>query len=331
MCIYLLQQAKGQVSIIYRTQNVSKLIDQHQLTPQQIEKIKLIAEIKTYAEKYIGLKETNNYTTFYDQQGKPILWMLTACEPYSFKENTWQFPLLGQVSYKGFFDQDLAIYEANLLKLQNKDVDLGKVSAWSTLGILKDPILSSMLDDDVGELAELIIHELTHATLYFESNVDFNENFASFIGQQGALNFLAFKFGKTSVEMKQFVCDMREQEILKKFLLQKKDSLNYLYQSFDKSMEVNAMEKLKQLKLDEIIRQLYLLPVFNWKTKIKIAQRIKISKNAYFMSYNRYDAQYNNLLKLYKAQGGNLKSFVKYAVKNPQMANSMGLHEISVP
>lgn len=322
-----MQQLKGQIKVIYNTQDVAGLIAQHKLSRNELEKIKLIAEIKSFADTQIGLKQTNNYTTYYNQHGKPILWMLTACEPYHFKEKTWHFPMLGEVSYKGFFEHELAIKEANILKLENKDVDLGKVSAWSTLGILNDPILSSMLDDDAGELAELIIHELTHSTLYFESNVDFNENFASFIGQQGALQFLAFKFGKESAEMQQYLSGIREQETLKKFLLQNKESLDSLYQSFDKAMELAEKERLKQKKLDDIIRQLYFLPIYNWKTKIKIAQKIKMSKNAYFMSYNRYDAQFDELLKLYQAHGSNLKSFVKYAANNPQVANSMTLHQ----
>ncbi len=311
--VYLLRQAKGQFNIIYHTQQVESMLATGKITSQQQDKIKLIQEVKAFAETQFGLKKTANYTTFYDQHSKPILWMLTACEPFSFNEKVWHFPMLGEVSYKGFFDYNLAQKEAIVLKMQKYDVDIGKVSAWSTLGFLPDPILSSMLENNEGELAELIIHELTHATLYFPNSVDFNENFASFVGRKGALKFMEVKYGKESIQMKNYLMSINEENTLKLFLLKQKELLEVFYQSFSNELSNPEKESMKEGKLNEIIHQLYFLDVYNWKTKIKIAHKIKVSGNAYFMSFNRYDAQYDKLLAIYHQQNSNLKEFIIYA------------------
>ncbi len=319
--VYLLRQAKGQFKIIYHTQPIEKVLLGNRLSSDQLNKIRLIEEVKLFAEKEFGLKKTNNYSTFYDQQGKPILWMLTACEPFSFNEKVWHFPMLGEVSYKGFFNYDLAVDEANQLKLKKIDVDIGKVSAWSTLGFLPDPVLSSMLDNDEGELAALIIHELTHATLYFPSNVDFNENFASFVGQQGALLFIERKYGKHSPQMQVYLNDIKMENILKQFLLKQKEALDRFYKTLDAHVEHHEKLRLKQLKMTSIINELNALDIYNWKTRIKIAHKIRISGNAYFMSFNRYDAQYQKLYKLYQENNYNMKSFIIYAKQNKALVD----------
>jgi predicted aminopeptidase len=310
--VYLLRQAKGQLSIVFHTQSVEKAIANNSFSEAQIMKIRLIKEIKVFAEKEFGLKETDNYTSFFDQKGKPILWMLTACEPYSFKEKTWHFPFLGDVSYKGFFDYHLALKEANFLKMQHYDVDIGKVSAWSTLGILSDPILSSMLEDTEGEIAELIIHELTHATLFFPNNVAFNENFASFVGRQGALQFIKYKFSNHSKQMIEYLNGIKEEDKLKQFLFDQKTILELFYADISLNSSIPMKEELKNEEIEKIILSLYDLDVYNWKTKIKIAQKIRISGNAFFMSYNRYDGQYSMLLNEFEQHKSNLKKFIYF-------------------
>lgn len=313
LSLYLLRQGKGQFLVIYNTQPLEDVVSSNLLDSNQARKIKLIQEVKYFAEQQFGLKKTNNYSTYYDQHHQPILWMLTACAPFSFDEKYWQFPLLGKVSYKGFFNYNLAQEEAIPLKLKGFDVDIGKVSAWSTLGILSDPILSSMLEDDEGALAELIIHELTHATVYFKSSVDFNENFASFVGRQGALLFIASKYGQQSKQMHQYLKDLKDEDILKEFILKQKVQLAESYKHMPNNLPLIQKMKLKHDKITSIINQLYQLNIYNWPTKLRIARKIRISGNAYFMAFNRYDAKYDELLKSFQHQNSNLKLFIEHA------------------
>jgi predicted aminopeptidase len=54
------------------------------------------------------------------------------------------------------------------------------------LGWFTDPILSKMLMRSEGDLANLIIHEMSHATIFVKDSIEFNENLATFIGDRGA-------------------------------------------------------------------------------------------------------------------------------------------------
>jgi predicted aminopeptidase len=60
------------------------------------------------------------------------------------------------------------------------------VDAFSTLGWFRDPIYSYMRDYSEKDLAELIIHELFHSTVWLKHHVQFNEQLAQFVGVEGA-------------------------------------------------------------------------------------------------------------------------------------------------
>ena len=190
---YGVGQLTGQLKIIRGSVPVEEVLQNPGTDSDYRKKLELIAEIRKFATDSLGLTDTDNYTTFYDQQHKPLMWVVTGCKPYALEAKKWHFPIIGEVSYKGFFEEDLAKAEAEKIRNEGYIADIYSPSAWSTLGYFKDPILSGMLKRSPGRLAELIIHESTHATCYIESSVDFNENFATFTGEPGAAIFLKSK------------------------------------------------------------------------------------------------------------------------------------------
>ncbi len=92
--------------------------------------------------------------------------------------------------YKGFFNQKLAFELKDELEKEGYDVIVRNPGGWSTLGWFTDPILSKMLNRSEGDLANLIIHEMVHSTIFVKDSVEFNENLATFIGDRGAEKFL---------------------------------------------------------------------------------------------------------------------------------------------
>ena len=52
-----------------------------------------------------------------------------------------------------------------------------------------DPLLNTTLKGDSIDLANTVIHELTHNTFYASGQAPFNESFAMFVGAHGAAAF----------------------------------------------------------------------------------------------------------------------------------------------
>lgn len=194
---YILRQGWGQVDILLTRKPVRDYLA-GDAPPADKEKVRFILEVKEFGERELGLKATDNYSTFYDTEGKPVSWVVTACRKDRFEPYTWWFPVVGTVPYKGFFDREDAVAQAKELEEEGYDVSLGTVGAYSTLGWFSDPILSTMLDDPGEALADLVLHELTHGHVYVSGRGDFNESLASFVGRQGSLEWFRKKYGENS-------------------------------------------------------------------------------------------------------------------------------------
>ncbi|MCX7135824.1 MAG: aminopeptidase, partial [Proteobacteria bacterium] len=70
-----------------------------------------------------------NYQTFFDQRGKPILWVLTAAERYRLKAVDWHFPVIGSFTYIGYFDHERGQREEAEMRARGYDTELGEVAA----------------------------------------------------------------------------------------------------------------------------------------------------------------------------------------------------------
>lgn len=316
LVIYGIQQGAGQFKILYNAVPTTEVL-QSDLYPDSVkQKIRLINEIKKYAVDSLGLNPSDNYTSFYDQHGKPVLWVITASEPYELKAKEWWFPVIGSVSYKGFFVKERAIKMKNELMKDSYDVDLGTVSAWSTLGFFNDPILSSMLNRDEGELANLIIHELTHGTIYAKSSVDFNENLASFIGEKGAIKFLADKYGNSSKYIDEYFNDDEDSKVFNDYMLASADTLRKFYSSLAGEKNDEIRKHGKDSMLTKIISGIDSLPMFDKKFYKRVSGRIMESKNAFFLNFQMYDSKQDEFEEEFKTKfNSDLKKYVTYLKK----------------
>lgn len=306
---YGIAQGYGQVKIILKARPVAEVMQDASFPDSLKSKLELIQEIRKFAFDSLGINYSENYTTVYDQKGKPLLWVITASEPFQLKAKKWTFPFLGSVSYKGFFDREKAENEENKLAKEGFDTSMDEVSGWSTLGWFKDPVLSEMLKRSPGSLANLIIHELTHGTLYVKDSVEFNENLASFVGDKGALKFLLFKYGVNSPEYRQYVESRSFMKVYTRNVLKHADRLDSLYNSFDEKTTMEQKRKKKEFMLKEIAEHLNRVLDSELK-KGKWSEELESLNNTYFLDFRRYRenldffekefvADFNSDLKLY--------------------------------
>jgi predicted aminopeptidase len=247
----------------------------------------MIDGIKDFAGNKLNLNVGGNYTTFYDQGSGELIWVVTACKPFRLEDFEWNFPIIGKFSYKGFFDKDLATKEESELKKLGYDTNMRNAEGWSTLGILKDPILSGMLQHGESDLADLIIHELTHGTIFLKNNVEFNENLASFIGSHGALDYLKYKYGEGSREYLNYLSRMNDRQKYNAYILRSYTALDSLYNSFKKDDSYEFKIKAKNRMLQKIVNNLDTIRFSPEYRSIKFFSD-GLPDNTYFMSFKRY-------------------------------------------
>ncbi|CAN5630621.1 aminopeptidase [soil metagenome] len=306
---YGISQLKGQLTIVFQAKPIEDILADASYPDSLKQKLRLIEEVKKFAIDSLGLTPTNNYSTLYDQHGKALLMNLTAAEKFQLKAFTWYFPLLGTVSYKGFFNFEKGKSEALKLKSEDYDVEYSPVSAWSTLGWFRDPVFSGMLRRNEGQLAELIIHEMTHATIYLKSSVDFNENLASAVGETGAEKFLAFRFGTQSIQLETYRNEQEDYNRFAKHLLGGTQELDSLYKAID-NKAASEKEKLKIEMIQKIVSELDTVSFHNPKYKTRFDKE-ELPNNAYFLSFVRYDSQKEEMKReLTKKYMGNIRSYL---------------------
>jgi predicted aminopeptidase len=302
LVVYGIRQASGQLTIVWNAQPVDKILASPTAPDSLKQKLILIQEARRYAIDSLGLNDTDNYQTLFDQQGKEIMWVVTASEPFQLKEKTWQFPVVGRVPYKGYFNVDLARQEKENLEKDGWDVNITNPSGWSTLGWFTDPILSDMLYKSEGDLASLIIHEMVHATIFVKDSVNFNENLASFIGDLGALKFVRFKYGRGS---KQEVTFVQEDADFRKYSNHMLRGATYLDSVYSAIAEKPITDKKvsKQAAIKKIVARMDTLSLYFNKQPSKRFEK-KLPNNALFLSYRRYAAQQMDLHGLFRQKFG---------------------------
>jgi predicted aminopeptidase len=316
--VYGLGQAYGQLNIVWNTKGMKEFLEEGNYPDSTkykfSRKITLIQEIKDFAVKELGLNGTSNYERIYDQQNKAILWAVTACEPYELKPKEWDYAFLGKMPYKGFFDSTRAYTLKSNLEKQGYDVNVYAPSAWSTLGWLSDPILSNMLYWNDGALASLIIHEMTHGTVWVYGGVEYNENLADFIGERGAKLFLIHKYGKDSKEYTRFLRELSDEEKGFQYILKSTKRLDSLYQTFSPTLPTEMKKSRKEAFITEIVKGFGNLGLLNSKRLKKWLKRLP--NNAFFMNYRRYRGKQDLFERECKEQyQDDIKAYLAYLKK----------------
>lgn len=314
LLLYAIRQGAGQLSLIRNARPVEEVLKDPAVPDSVKNKLRLVDEIRQFAIDSLGLNHTKSYRRLYDQQGREVLWVVTACKPYELTEKRWKFPVVGEVPYKGFFNPAHAEAEKRKLQAEGWDVSVRNPGGWSTLGWFQDPLLSSMLFRSEGDLASLIIHEMVHATFYVKDSADLNENLASFIGDRGAELFLAGKYGKHSDVLRQYLEEDAEYRRLSDHMLRGFDILDSLYRAIQ-NLPVEQKQMLKQTAIRNIIHFSDTLNLKRLRNPATLYTD-SLPNNAYFMNFKRYQSKQEDFTTDWLHRfGGNLRGYIAYLKK----------------
>lgn len=174
---------------------LSRLAAEPGADPRLAEFAALVEDVKAFAHEDLGLEATGHYRRLVITERGYVADVVSATADDSFERHYWRYPFVGPLPYKGFYRRADAEREAARLKDRFKDVIIRPVDAFSALGIIEDPLYSFMLEYAPDQIAELIVHESVHATLFLRGEEQFNEELATFIGRLGAERYLAERFG----------------------------------------------------------------------------------------------------------------------------------------
>lgn len=186
---YLMRGAWEEALILARRRSIEGLLRDSTVSEGTRAKLRVVTAARQYAVQDLGLIARESFTTFTELRRDTLVLVLSAARRDTLAAHTWWFPVVGRVPYKGFFDFDEARQAAADMREAGLATYLRPAAAFSTLGWFNDPLLSTTLRQDSLSLAQTVIHELVHNTLFVKGEVEFNESLASFVGARGAAAF----------------------------------------------------------------------------------------------------------------------------------------------
>lgn len=310
---YVVSQAPGQIMLLFGRAPIKRVLKSKDLDPEVRRKLELALDIKKYSENDVGLVQNKSYTVYRKLDREALSYNLTACPKLSLAPLRWQFPYVGEMPYLGFFKKADADKKEAELEKQGYDVYVRRVSAYSMLGIVSDPLYTPMLKYEDADLANTIIHELAHGTIWAKGYPEFNENLALFIGNQGSLDYLTSRYGKDSAQVKFALGSNQDDVTFQNYLAQLEKQLKELYGRTD----LSDQQKLKMK--DEVLAQTKKDFKDNWIPKMKtdsynrwpnveLNNATVASRLVYFHDLSLYE-------KVYEKNGSDLKKTVEF-IKN---------------
>jgi predicted aminopeptidase len=182
---YYAQAVRGQCQMFARQRSCEKLLADPSTPAELKAKLQLSREICDFARRALQLPANGHYQHYADLHRRHAVWNVYAAPEFSLGPKTWWYPIVGSLEYRGFFAEPDARKCAAELGGRGFDVYVEGVEAYSTLGWFTDPLLNTFIHHDEAELAEILFHELAHQRVFASGDTDFNEAFATAVGEEG--------------------------------------------------------------------------------------------------------------------------------------------------
>lgn len=188
---YYSQAIGGQWEIFRRSEAIENVLIDPTTSTALKKQLTAILKIRTFASEQLFLPDNRSYTHYADLERPYVVWSVFATSQFSFTPKQWCFPIVGCVSYRGYFSEAPAQALAESLRAEGYDVYVAGIPAYSSLGWFTDPVLNTMLNWPSEQIAGIIFHELAHQKIYIQDDTAFNEAFAMAVEYIGIQRWLA--------------------------------------------------------------------------------------------------------------------------------------------
>ncbi len=250
---YYGQLISGGLASLGRARPISQVLDDPAVPEATKTKLRFVQEVRQFGIDEVGQSGDRAFVTYDDDSAvastATVAYSISAAKKDSFTPYTWDYPFIGRAEYRGFFKIEEAEAERASLDAQGYDTTLGRVSGFSTLGILSDPIRASQIALPDADLAELVLHELSHNTLYKNGDTTYNETMASFVGRNAARRFWQTRRPADSPEAKSTLDTYADEDLIDTFIALVYTTLDAYY-----NQPISSDEKIagRQAKFDEL-------------------------------------------------------------------------------
>lgn len=336
---YYAQAIHGQGQILNREEPIATVLANSNTPPALRAKLQLVLEIRTFAEKELHLPANGHYLNYADLGRRYVVWNLHAAPEFSLTPKTWWYPVVGRLSYRGYFSEPRARSYADRLRAKGYDVYLGGVTAYSTLGWFRDPVLNTFINDDETDLAELLFHELGHQRLFVSGDTEFNEAFATAVAEEGLRRWLESRHDPEAT--RKYEAETHRTEEFVHLVVGARDKLEALYQAAPSGalpapsgesaaqaapdLEARMVADLRRRK-EEIIAELrrdYAQLRERWGGKADYDRWFaKDLNNAQLNTIETYYRLVPAFRQILRARGGDLEAFFKEARALGRMSKS---------
>ena len=228
---YYSQSIEGHLDILYAARPIDDWLDDP-ATPGVLRyRLERVRAMRRFAARELGLPDNRSYTTYADLKRPFAVWSVFATPELSMQLKHWCFPVVGCVSYRGYYSKADADRYATALREGGDDVFVGGVPAYSTLGYTTDPVLSTFIGFPEGEVARLIFHELAHQVVYVQGDTTFNESFAVAVEEEGVKRWFAARGGDDAASAQAYRQLIARRRVFVDLLARHRRALDSVYAS----------------------------------------------------------------------------------------------------
>jgi len=192
---YYAQSTSGHLDLVRRARPAQDWLSDEATPAALRDRLQLAQRLRDFAVAELKLPDNRSYRSYADLGRPYAVWNVVAAPELSLTLQTWCFPVMGCVGYRGYFDAKAAEAMAGQLRERGLEVSVYGVPAYSTLGWTNwlggDPLLNTFIGWSEAELARLIFHELAHQVAYANDDTAFNESFATAVERLGGARWIA--------------------------------------------------------------------------------------------------------------------------------------------
>ncbi len=333
---YYWQATQGHIDLLQRKQKIQDLLLDNTTDPVLRKKFQLLSKVRHFASKELNLPSGNGYKSYVELPNSYVSVLVSAAPPFSLNPKQWCYVIIGCQSYRGYFDIADAEQLANELRKSGFDVSLSYASAYSTLGYLNqswlpdyfsDPVLSTFLQRSDRELIATLIHEMAHQVVYVAGDTSFNESYATFVEQEGTLQYL--RAGNLGYKMEKIQLNYEDRLLFRSWIDETIKELNDLYST---SLDEDRKRLRKQLIFERLKQryqqnqtQFQFLNYSRW-----FAQDLNNSHLLGVKRYNNFVSAFEELFRRAERNWGDFHKKVEELARFPKEDRDKWLNQLTL-